>query len=149
VVSAIRFVDGVENNAECDDTDSQDHRVHYCTHPNVKAIRGATKANLDTLTMQFTEPDSNTNAHYEIHARLVGEINNMIDSVECPSRIWTTNWNTNMIQKLSDTLNLRTVNIKLQASLRRTVINVGTILAEGAREILEVRHTIQSHRATV
>ena len=115
----------------------------------MKAIRGATMANLDTLAMQLTEPDSNTKTQYEIHARLVGEIKNMIDSVECPSRIWTTNWNSNMIQKLSDTLNLRTVNKKLQASLRRTVIDVGTILQEGAREILEVRHTIQSHRATV
>ena len=133
----------------CGDIDSQDHWVHYCSHPNVKAIRGATMSNLETLAGQLTDSDTTTKSQYEIHARLVRTIRKLIDTVDCPSRIWTSNWNGEMILALSDTLKLRTVNKKVQASLRRTVIDAGTILAEGTREILEVRHSVQAHQTTM
>ena len=105
-------------------------------------------ANLVALAEQLSDTDNNMKTHHEINSSLVRAVISMTDTVECPSRIWTSNWNSNMIHTLGDILHTRTVNKKVQASLRHTIIDIGQIFAEGARGILEVRNTIQTRKTS-
>ena len=128
----------------CGGTDSQDHWLQHCLHPNVKTIRQVTKNNIEALATQLASKEDVSKVNHELHSRMVREIANMLDTEDGPSRIWTSNWNTNMINKLGESLKLRTVNKKVQVSLRNTLLEIGSIFAEGAREILAVRQTMQT-----
>ena len=72
----------------------------------------------------------------------------MLETEECSGRIWTSNWNSAMIQNLSDILNLRKVSKKVLVSLRKTLLEMGGIFADGVREILDHCNTIHTASAT-
>jgi uncharacterized OB-fold protein len=131
----------------CGEIDSQEHCFQHCTHTNVASIRIKTLTTLETLAMQHTDTDSSLDNH-ELHARLIRAIIGMLETEECSGRIWTSNWNSAMIQNLSDILNLRKVSKKVLVSLRKTLLEMGGIFADGVREILDLRNTIHTASAT-
>ena len=98
----------------CGEMDSQDHCFQHCTHINVASIRTKTLTTIETLAMQHTDTDSSLDNH-ELHVRLLRAIIGMLETEECPGRLWNSNWNSAMIQNLSDMLNLRKVSKKYSA----------------------------------
>lgn len=61
----------------CGDVKAQDHWIHHCSHPDIKAITMATLADMEALEMQYTDIEA-SQEHHELHARLVRAVSDML-----------------------------------------------------------------------
>ena len=124
----------------CGDMDSQDHLLQHCTHPDVCVVRRGALDMLEALGRQHV--DAMDNSGSALAKALIDSTIKMLTTEEYPSRIWTSNWSSDMIRRLQNDMGIQRVNKKLQANLRSTLVEVGRVLADGAREISRLRHSI-------
>ena len=94
----------------CGDMDSQDHLLQHCTHPDVCVVRRGALDMLEALGRQHV--DAMDNSGSALAKALIDSMIKMLSTEEYPSRIWTSNWSSDMIRRLQNDMGIQRVNKK-------------------------------------
>ena len=112
---------------------------------NVKSVRMSVgnelTAYLDTLRLQckaFPNLKIHT-AHIKITEGFIREFFTSTN----PARLWTSNWTSDMIDRLEKYTGMVHVQKHMCAKLHTTLLTLGRIVAQGANDILDLRHSVQ------
>ena len=127
----------------CGATDSQSHAFRSCTHTNVGAIREQTYTALQDLAAHFKQESRGIQGtldgqRFTLVTGVLHELKTCTDA----ARAWTGNWSRGMITRMTTVLEMDNITKKECAALRRTLIDAYHIIAQGANDIMNVRHDV-------
>ena len=124
----------------CDDDECLDHILRYCLHKDLPKIRNETIAALSTYITDLRNDKKRTNDELLLAEALRDVANPTGNGFHEGWRAWTGQWTPKLINQLANKYPiLSEPSTDLCNRLRRTALQVGKILAVGARAIWAAR----------
>jgi len=131
----------------CGGNDSQSHSFRWCTHSNVVAIRQEVNNALHRY-LNDVRADKATDMYKGHKIQLIQGVIHEFHTCPDAARAWTGNWNRAMITRLERRIRLGGITKKECTALRSTLLEVYSIIAQGANDILDIRHSVDEVQKT-
>ena len=129
----------------CDTPDSQHHCFRWCNHSNVRAIREETSSALRHYEqMHSTRIPDETLADQQLKVGLIRGVIHEFHNCADAGRVWTGNWNSSMVTRVQTSIMADRLTETQCRALRSTLHELYDIIAQGANDIMDVRHGVRT-----